>query len=71
MRHCGMLLLLAGVGIFSLAQNDPGGPTNEKAQKTYQQAIQDLEHRMTAAALTTLRKPTSRTTGSACLARKR
>jgi hypothetical protein len=56
MRHCGMPLLLAGVGIFSLAQNDPGGPTNEKAQKTYQQAVQDLEHRMTGAALDDFKK---------------
>jgi len=56
MRCCGMLALLAGLGFLSPAQNDPAGPTSEKAQKAYKQALGDLKQRMTASALDNFKK---------------
>jgi len=58
MRCRGMLVLLAGLGLgfLSHAQNDPAGPTSEKAQKAYKQALEDLKQRMTASALDNFKK---------------
>ncbi len=56
MRHGAMLVLLTGLGILALAQNDPQGPSNENAPKAYKQGLDDLEHRMTAAALDSFKK---------------
>ncbi len=56
MRFCGLLLILAGLAISSLAQNDAEGPTNEKAQKSYKQGLDYLHQRMTGAALDSFKK---------------
>ncbi|MBZ5720771.1 MAG: TlpA family protein disulfide reductase [Acidobacteriia bacterium] len=56
MRYCGLLLLLAALVIPSLAQDDPEGPANEKARKTYKHALDDLQHHMTLDALDNFKK---------------
>jgi len=56
MRCCGKLVLLAGLGLLAPAQNDPAGPTSEKAQKAYQQALEDLKERRTPSALEDFKK---------------
>jgi thiol-disulfide isomerase/thioredoxin len=66
MRCCGLLVLLAGLVIFSLAQNDTEGPTNEKAQKTYKQASEYLRQHMTVAALESFKKA-DKQEGGRCL----
>ena len=56
MRSFGWLVLLASLALSSLAQNDTEGPTNEKAQKTYKQGLENLRERMTASALDSFKK---------------
>lgn len=56
MRYCRWLVLLASLVIPSLAQDGVEGPTNEKAQKTYQQALKYLQQHMTVAALDSFKK---------------
>jgi thiol-disulfide isomerase/thioredoxin len=57
MRYCTVLLVFAVLGIPSFAQqNDKDGPSNEKAKKTYQEALDFLHSRMNAAALDSFKK---------------
>ncbi len=56
MRYYGLILILAGLVIPTLAQNAAEGPTNEKAQKTYKQAQDYLHQHMTGAALDSFKK---------------
>jgi thiol-disulfide isomerase/thioredoxin len=56
MRFCSLLLLLTALAIPCLAQDDPDGPTNEKARKTYKHALDDLQHHMTLNALENFKK---------------
>lgn len=57
MRYAGMLLVLACVVTPLLAQEKAGeGPTNEKAQKTYKEALEFLHRRMPDAALESFKK---------------
>ena len=56
MRHFKWLVIVTGLVISSFAQNDADGPTNEKAQKTYKQALDYLKQHMTGAALDSFRK---------------
>lgn len=56
MRYCKLLVIVTGLVISSLAQNDPDGPTNEKAQKTYKQGQEYLKQHMTGAALDSFKK---------------
>ncbi|MGA2202811.1 MAG: hypothetical protein ABSG40_12685 [Terriglobales bacterium] len=67
MRCCGLLVILAGLVVSSLAQNDAEGPTNEKAQKTYKRALEDLHQHMTSAALDGFKKADKQDDGH-CLA---
>lgn len=57
MRYAGMLLVLACVVTPLLAQEKAAeGPTNEKAQKTYKEALEFLHRRMPDAALESFKK---------------
>ncbi len=56
MRFCKLLVIVTALVISSLAQNDADGPTNEKAQKTYKQALDYLKQHMTGAALDSFKK---------------
>ena len=57
MRYPGMLLVLACIVAPLLAQEKTGeGPTNEKAQKTYKEALDYQHRRMTDAALESFKK---------------
>jgi len=67
MRFCLWLAFLAAFVIPTFAQDDAAGPTNEKAQKTYQQALGYLQHRMTAAALDAFKKA-DKQDGGHCMA---
>jgi peroxiredoxin/Tfp pilus assembly protein PilF len=67
MRYCGLLWLLAALVVSSLAQDNADGPTNEKAQKTYKQALDYIHQRMTAAALESFKKADKQDDGH-CLA---
>jgi thiol-disulfide isomerase/thioredoxin len=67
MRYCGLLVILAGLAIFSIAQNDTEGPTSEKAKRTYKQGLDDLHQRMTEAALDSFKKADKQDDGH-CLA---
>jgi thiol-disulfide isomerase/thioredoxin len=60
-------VILAGLVVSSLAQNDAEGPTNEKAQKTYKRALEDLHQHMTSAALDGFKKADKQDDGH-CLA---
>lgn len=68
MRYAGMVLVLACIVAPLLAQEKTDeGPTNEKAQKTYQQGLDDLHNRMTDAALEHFKKADKQDDGH-CLA---
>lgn len=57
MRYVGMALVLACFVAPVLAQDKTDdGPTNEKAQKTYKEALDYLHRRMTLAALDSFKK---------------
>ena len=56
MRYCGWVVLLAALVIPTLSQDVAGGPKNEKAQKTYKQALGYLQQHMTGAALDGFKK---------------
>ncbi|MGO9864978.1 MAG: redoxin domain-containing protein [Terriglobales bacterium] len=67
MRCCGLLVIMAGLSIFSLAQNDAEGPKSEKAQKSYKQGLDYLHERMTPSALDNFKKADKQDDGH-CLA---
>ena len=52
----GLTLVLAALVLSSLAQNDAGGPTNEKARKTYKEAVELLQRHDIAAAFDRFKK---------------
>jgi thiol-disulfide isomerase/thioredoxin len=56
MRYGTLLVIVAGLVMSSLAQNDADGPSNEKAQKTYKQALDYLKQHMNGAALDSFKK---------------
>ena len=56
MRSGGVLAMVAGLAMFSMAQNDPDGPANEKAQKTYRQGLDYAHQRMLGPALDSFKK---------------
>ena len=56
MRYAAMVVGLACAITPSLSQETAEGPTNEKAQKTYKEASQYLQRRMTDAALDSFKK---------------
>jgi thiol-disulfide isomerase/thioredoxin len=56
MRYFIGLIIMAGLVISSVAQNEAEGPANEKAQKTYKQGVDYLHQRMTGAALDSFKK---------------
>jgi len=63
-----MILVLACIVTPMLAQEKTDeGPTNEKAQKTYKEGLEDLHHRMTEAALEKFKKADKQDDGH-CLA---
>jgi thiol-disulfide isomerase/thioredoxin len=64
MRYAGMLLVLACVVSPLLAQEKvEEGPSNEKAQKTYKQALEFLQRRMPDAALESFKKADKQDSG--------
>jgi peroxiredoxin len=68
MRYAGVALLLACFAVSLQAQEKADeGPTNEKAQKTYQQGLEDVHHRMIDAALEKFKKADKQDDGH-CLA---
>ncbi|MGB8009976.1 MAG: TlpA disulfide reductase family protein [Terriglobales bacterium] len=67
MRFCGLLLILAGLALYSHAQNDAEGPSNEKARKTYQEGLKYLQQHMKGAALDSFKKADKQDDGY-CLA---
>jgi hypothetical protein len=72
MRSAAMVLVLACLMAPVLAQEKTNeGPTNEKAQKTYKEALVYLDKGAANWPSTTSRKPTSRTAGIAWLARSK
>src|ERR1035437_2853575 len=71
MRCCGWLVILAGLVISSLAQNDAEGPTNEKAQKTYKQGLDYLKQHMPAAALDSFKKANKQDDGHCLICQKK
>lgn len=56
MRTLGVVLVLAIAATPLLAQDEPGGPTNEKAQKSYRQAMDYLKQHNRLAALESFKK---------------
>ncbi|MGB6801859.1 MAG: redoxin domain-containing protein [Candidatus Sulfotelmatobacter sp.] len=71
MRYAAMVLLLACMAGSLLAQEKTDeGPTNEKAQKTYKEALDYLHRRMTDAALDAFKKA-DKQDGGHCLACQR
>jgi thiol-disulfide isomerase/thioredoxin len=68
MRYVRMMLVLASFALPLAAQDKPDeGPTNEKAQKTYKEALDYLHRRMTDAALDAFKKA-DKQDGGHCLA---
>jgi peroxiredoxin len=68
MRYGAMVLALACIAAPSLGQEKTdGGPTNEKAQKTYKEALDYQHRRMTGAALDAFKKA-DKQDGGHCLA---
>ena len=51
-----LIALLACAGLLAAQEAVPEGPTSEKAQKTYREALDLLHHRMTEAALDSFKK---------------
>ncbi len=66
MRYARMLVMLGCTITPSLSQETAEGPTNEKAQKTYKEASQYLQRRMTDAALDSFKKA-DKQDGTHCL----
>lgn len=71
MRHCGLMVVLAGLAISSLtgssrAQNDTQGPASEKAKKTYKEGVDYVHRHMTASALDSFKKA-DKQDGGRCL----
>ena len=56
MRPWEAFVLLALLAVPSFAQDDKAGPSNEKARKTYKQALDDLRQHMTVSALQNFKK---------------
>jgi len=56
MRTLGVVLVLAFVAAPVLAQDEPAGPTNEKAQKSYRQAVDYLKQHNKPAAFESFKK---------------
>jgi outer membrane protein assembly factor BamD (BamD/ComL family) len=56
MRYARMVVMLACAITPSFSQQTAEGPTNEKAQKTYKEASEYLQRRMTDAALGSFKK---------------
>src|SRR5581483_199690 len=56
MRYLTVIVLAIGLALVCFAQSDKDGPTNEKAQKTYKQAVDLLEHHMTGPAFDAFKK---------------
>jgi thiol-disulfide isomerase/thioredoxin len=56
MRTVGIILILAFAVTPLLAQQEMAGPTNEKAQKSYQQGMGYLKHNMMVAAVESFKK---------------
>ena len=70
MRCCCTLLLLLGVLVIpEIAQKDDDGPSNDKAQKTYKQALDYVQQHLHAAALDSFKR-TSKMMGIAGHAKK-
>jgi thiol-disulfide isomerase/thioredoxin len=55
-RDCGLPAILAVLVVSSVAQSNSGGPTNEKALKTYKQAQTYVHQHMTEPALESFKK---------------
>jgi hypothetical protein len=60
-------VLLTSLVTLSAAQNDESGPTDEKARKTYKQALEFTQQHMTAAALDSFKK-SRKADGGHCVA---
>ena len=56
MRYAGIFLLLACMAMPSVAQNTDEGPTSQKAQKTYKEALEYLKKGMKLEAFDSFRK---------------
>jgi thiol-disulfide isomerase/thioredoxin len=67
MRYSILLVMAACLAIFALAQNDAGGPANEKAQKTYKEGLKYAEQHQNDAALDSFKKADKQDDGH-CLA---
>src|ERR1700733_5818133 len=64
MRSAAMLLILACIAVPALAQEQAdGGPTDEKAQKTYKEGLEYLQQRRTAQALGDFKKADKQDSG--------
>ncbi len=66
-----VLLILAFVVIPMVAEDEGGGPTNEKAQKTYKQAQEYLRQHMTGAALESFKKADKQDDGHCAACQKK
>ena len=67
MRYAGMLVVLACLIAPLPAQDEPEGPTNDKAQKTYKEGLEYLRRHMTEAALGSFKKA-DKQDGGRCVA---
>jgi peroxiredoxin len=56
MRYAGIALMFACAAALFLAEEQREGPTNEKAQKTYKEALEYQHKRMTGSALESFKK---------------
>jgi outer membrane protein assembly factor BamD (BamD/ComL family) len=68
MRYGAIVVALACIAVALPAQQKrDDGPANEKAQKTYQEALDYLHRRMTGAALDSFKKADKQDDGGHCL----
>ncbi len=67
MRYAAIALVFVLAAVPLLAQDNPGGPTNEKAQKTYKEALDYLSKHQTESALDSFKKA-DKQDGGRCLA---
>lgn len=68
LRHLGLALAIGCLSVSLSAQDKTGeGPTSEKAQKSYQEGLQYLQHRMVGSAFDSFRKA-DKQDGGHCLA---
>jgi thiol-disulfide isomerase/thioredoxin len=66
MRALAFLVLCTGLFLPALAQDDVDAPSDAKARKTYQQALQDLEHNQVLAAFDNFKRA-DKQSGGQCL----